>query len=92
MRATAVFVVFFVLFTSASIAVPIPLFPGNAVQSWLKTSIPEYAPYVGATANGLLYGFIMWMVFFLIDRRIDRTTPTDYSEEHEQDPESSYAS
>ena len=92
MRATAVFVVFFVLFTTASIAVPIPLFPGNAVQAWLKTAIQEYSIYMGAVANGLLYGFLMWTVLFLIDRRINRTSPTDFSEEHDQDTESSYAS
>jgi len=77
MRAAAIFVAFFLLFTCASIAVPVPLFPGNLISTWLRIPLSEYAPYIEAVANGLLYGFITWIVFFLINRKIDKALSAD---------------
>ncbi|MBE0513320.1 hypothetical protein IBX38_09760 [Candidatus Bathyarchaeota archaeon] len=71
MKAAAIFVAFFLLFTCASIAVPVPMFPGNMIPTWLRIPLSEYTPYIEAVANGLLYGFITWIVFFLINRKID---------------------
>jgi hypothetical protein len=67
MKARAIFVAFFLLFTCASIVVPVPLFPGNMVQMWLNV------PYINAIVNGLTYGFITWIVFFLVNRRIEKS-------------------
>ena len=72
MRAAAIFVAFFLLFTCASIAVPVPMFPGNMISALLKIPPSGYTPYFEAFANGLMYGFITWIVFFLINKRIDR--------------------
>ena len=77
MRAAAIFVAFFLLFTCASIAVPVPLFPGNMISTWFGISLSEYAPYIEAVVNGLLYGFITWMVFFLVNRKIDKALSAD---------------
>jgi len=77
MRAAAIFVAFFLLFTSASIAVPVPLFPGNMIPTLFRIPLSEYAPYIEAVANGLLYGFITWMVFFWINRKMDKALSTD---------------
>ncbi|MFQ5836848.1 MAG: hypothetical protein ACE5HG_03250 [Candidatus Bathyarchaeia archaeon] len=77
MRAAAIFVAFFLLFTCASIAVPVPLFPGNMVPMWFGIPLSEYTPYIEAVANGLLYGFITWTVFFLINRKMDKTLSAD---------------
>ena len=77
MRATAIFVAFFLLFTCASIAVPVPMFPGNIIPTWFRIPLSGYAPYIEAVANGLLYGFITWMVFFLVNRKIDRASSAD---------------
>ena len=71
MRAGAIFVAFFLLFTCASIAVPIPMFPGNMVQTWLDV------PYVNAFVNGLTYGFITWIVFFFVNRKIEKSLSTN---------------
>ena len=73
MRATAIFFVFFLLFTSASIAVPIPLFPGNMISTLFGIPASEYTPYMEALANGLTYGFITWIVFFLVDKKIEKS-------------------
>jgi hypothetical protein len=78
MRATAIFVAFFLLFTSASIAVPIPLFPGNMVPTLLGMPPSEYIPYLEALTNGLTYGFIIWMVFFLLVRKIENSLSTEF--------------
>ena len=72
MRAAAIFVAFFLLFTCAAIAVPIPLFPGNMIPTWFRIPLSEYTHYIEAVANGLLYGFITWTVFFSINRKMDK--------------------
>jgi len=77
MRATAIFVAFFLLFTSASIAVPIPLFPGNMIPALLGMPPSEYLPYLEALTNGLTYGFISWLVFLLLARKIEQSLSAD---------------
>jgi hypothetical protein len=77
MRATAIFAAFFLLFTSASIAVPIPLFPGNMISTLLGIPASEYLPYLEALTNGLTYGFITWLVFFLLARKIENSLSMD---------------
>ncbi len=84
MKAAAIFVVFFLLFTSASIAVPVPLFPGNMIPTWFRIPISVYTPYIEAVANGLLYGFITWIVFFFINRRLDKALSADSKELHKK--------
>ena len=71
MRAGAIFVAFFLLFTCASIAVPVPMFPGNIVQTWLDV------PYTNAVVNGLTYGFITWIIFFFVNRKIEKSLSTN---------------
>ena len=77
MKAAPIFIVFFILFTCASIAVPIPLFPGNMITSLLAIPPSEYIPYLEALTNGLTYGFISWAVFFLLARKIENSVSTD---------------
>jgi len=67
-----VFVCFFILFTAASYAVPVPLFPGSIVPLLGFVTIPSlYAPFVSAFVNGLVYGFVVWLVFVLVSRRFE---------------------
>jgi len=77
MKTAAIFVAFFLLFTCASIAVPVPMFPGNMIPTCFGIPLSGYTPYIEAVANGLLYGFITWIVFFLVNRRIDKALSTD---------------
>jgi len=77
MRAMGIFAAFFLLFTSASIAVPIPLFPGSMIPSLLGIPTSDYVPYLEAVINGLTYGFIIWIVFFMVDKRIDKSVSMD---------------
>lgn len=77
MRAAAIFAAFFLLFTSASIAVPIPLFPGNMIATLFGIPSSEYIPYLEALTNGLTYGFITWTVFFLVDKKIEKSMSID---------------
>jgi len=87
MRATAIFVAFFLLFTCASIAVSVPMFPGNMISMWFRIPISEYTPYIEAVANGLLYGFITWIVFFFINRKIDKALSANSKELHKKKKE-----
>jgi hypothetical protein len=78
MRTSAIFLIFFILFTSASIAVPIPLFPGNVVPTLLQIPASEYVRYLEALTNGLTYGFIIWVVFFLVDKKLEKSFLNGY--------------
>jgi hypothetical protein len=71
LRGGAIFLVFFALFTVASFAVPVPLFPGNVVPVWLSLPSPDYASLVSAVVNGITYGLVVWLVFVLATRKLD---------------------
>ena len=77
MKATAIFAAFFLLFTCASIAVPISLFPGNMISTLFGISASEYVRYLEALTNGLTYGFLTWIVFFLLARKIEKSMAMD---------------
>jgi len=69
MFGTLIFIVFFALFTVASILLPIQFFPGNLIEGWLN--IPEeYGNYISAVVNGLVYSTITWLVFLIISKKI----------------------
>ena len=77
MRGGAIFLAFFFLFTIASYAVPVPLFPGNLVSALGFATVPtEYAPFVSAVVNGLVYGFVVWLVFVVVSRRFEEPKVT----------------
>lgn len=74
MRGGAIFLVFFIVFTLATLAVPVPLFPGNMVHPVCEAlSIPVafYTPLLDALANGLLYGFIVWIIYVLVSKKLE---------------------
>ncbi|MDG6223575.1 MAG: hypothetical protein QCH99_09995 [Candidatus Bathyarchaeota archaeon] len=76
MRATPIFLAFFLLFTLASLAVPIPLFPGSAITAYIQTpvsAISEYVTYIAAITNGLIYGIVVWVVFFFVDKKLEKS-------------------
>ncbi|MCW4033808.1 MAG: hypothetical protein NWF03_00415 [Candidatus Bathyarchaeota archaeon] len=72
MKAVPIFVAFFLLFTLASLAVPIPMFPGNMVISMIEISTAEVIVYLEAITNGLTYGFVTWLVFFVVFKKLDK--------------------
>jgi hypothetical protein len=76
-KAAPIFIAFFIMFTAASIAVPVPLFPGNLVASFLNIPFLEYAIYIEAITNGITYGVVIWFVFFLIGKKLDDSVPLD---------------
>ncbi|MEJ2125972.1 MAG: hypothetical protein P8X87_01915 [Candidatus Bathyarchaeota archaeon] len=83
MRATSVFFAFFLLFTFASLAVPIPLFPGSAITAFIQnpiSAISEYLVYIAAITNGLIYGIVVWVVFFFVDKKLEKAIAMDTKE------------
>jgi len=71
MKAAPIFIAFFILFTLATLAVPIPLFPGNMVIAMMEISTTEVILYLEALTNGLVYGFITWLVFFVVFKKLE---------------------
>jgi hypothetical protein len=78
MRSPAIFLIFVILFTAASIAVPIPLFPGNVIPALLEIHASEFVRYLEALTNGLTYGFITWLVFFVVDKKLEKSFLNGY--------------
>ena len=77
MRGGAIFLAFFVLFTIASYAVPVPMFPGNLVSALGFVTVPiVYVPFVSAVVNGVVYGFVVWLIFVLVSRRFEEPKVT----------------
>lgn len=70
MRGLLILTVFFLLFVSASLLIPTPMFPGNVFCMLIGETISEYSEYSSAVFNGIFYGAILWLVFVLIGRRL----------------------
>jgi hypothetical protein len=71
MRGLSILIVFFSLFTLASLLIPSPMFPGNFFCTLIGGTITEYAEYLSAVFNGLFYGTILWIVFAVMSRRLE---------------------
>jgi hypothetical protein len=71
MRGTSILIIFFVMFTSACLLIPSPMFPGNAFCSLIGEATNQYAEFLSALFNGAFYGVILWLVFASISRRFE---------------------
>lgn len=70
MRGTLILVVFFLMFTFASLLIPSPMFPGNAFCMLIGEATSQHIEYLSAFFNGVFYGVILWLVFVVISRRL----------------------
>ena len=71
MKGMIILLVFFVLFTGASLLIPSPMFPGSVLSVLFGNAISEYAEFLSAVFNGVFYGVILWLVFAVISRRFE---------------------
>jgi hypothetical protein len=71
MKGGLILLVFFILFTSASLIIPSPMFPGNFFCALIGETTREYAEYLSAFFNGVFYGVILWLFFTVISRRLE---------------------
>jgi uncharacterized membrane protein len=69
MRGLTVFVAFFSIFLVSSLAIPSPLFPGSVIC--LAFGMDENIWIACALANGLVYGFIVWLVYCVVFRWVE---------------------
>ena len=72
MRGLAILIAFFFLFTSASLLIPSPMFPGNFFCTLIGEPTSEYVKYSSAVFNGIFYGVILWLVFVVISKRLEK--------------------
>jgi hypothetical protein len=70
MRGTLILVVFFSMFTCASLLIPSPMFPGGTLCNLCGAAVSGYASYLSALLNGVFYGVILWAVFAAVSRRL----------------------
>jgi hypothetical protein len=57
---------------SASLLISSPMFPGDFFCALIGRSISEYSQYLSAIINGVFYGFILWLSFAVISRRLEK--------------------
>jgi len=72
MRGLLILLAFFLLFTSASLLIPSQMFPGNIFCGLIGEAIREYSKYLSAVFNGVFYGVILWLVFAVTSRRLEK--------------------
>jgi uncharacterized membrane protein YdjX (TVP38/TMEM64 family) len=72
MRGAIILVSFLLLFMSASLLIPSPMFPGNFFCMLIGVSTAEYSRYLSAIFNGVFYSVILWLVFTVISRRLEK--------------------
>lgn len=72
MRGGLILIIFFLMFTIATLLVPCPMFPGSFLCISIGTAISGYTEYLSAVFNGVFYGVIMWLVFAGISRRLEQ--------------------
>jgi len=72
MKGTLILVVFFLMFTSASLLIPSPMFPGNFFCMLIGEATSQYVEYLSALFNGVFYALILWLVFVVISRRLEQ--------------------
>jgi hypothetical protein len=70
MKALNILLAFFVLFATAAILIPAPMFPGNWFCALLGEGIVEYVRVLSAIFNGAFYGLILWLVFLGIGKKL----------------------
>lgn len=71
MRGAVILIAFFVLFTSASLLIPSPMFPGNFFCALIGEAVSGCSEYLSAIFNGVFYGVILWLVFIFISKRLE---------------------
>jgi hypothetical protein len=69
-RGAIILIVFFILFTAASMMIPSPMFPGNVLCALIGKSVSQYTDYVSALFNGVLYGLALWLIFIAVTKRL----------------------
>jgi hypothetical protein len=72
MRGVPILLIFFLMFTAASVMAPFPMFPGNFVCATIGSAVTPYALYLGAALNGLFYGVLIWLVFVGISKKLEQ--------------------
>ncbi len=73
MRGLAVFTVFCAIFLTSSLFILSPLFPGNIVCFLLGISESSQISVVSAIVNGVFYGFVVWIVFNLSFKWVEKS-------------------
>jgi len=70
LRGTLILIVFFSLFTVASLLMSSPMPPGTILSGLFGMSAGTFAQVSSALFNGLFYGVILWTAFVLLSKRL----------------------
>ena len=65
-------IIFFSLFTVASLLIPVPMFPGSWLSLMLGQGLSSLLVFLSALFNGLVYGIILGIVIFAISWKLEQ--------------------
>jgi predicted flap endonuclease-1-like 5' DNA nuclease len=83
MIGAVIFVIFFLIFTLVSVFVYPDLPPAAMILGWFgitAATIPQYGIWIIGLINGVIYGFIIWLIYSLIrvatrKEKVERALP-----------------
>ena len=82
MKGAYFFVVFFLLFASAILFIPVPMFPGDTLLQMANLDRLEHAFILSALVNAFVYGLIAWSIFAFAMRRIENPRRSEPVKKH----------
>jgi hypothetical protein len=69
-KGTMILMVFFILFTAASLLISSSMFPGNVLCTLIGASVSQYTAIASALFNGVLYSVALWLIFIAVSRKL----------------------
>jgi len=72
MKGALILIAFFSIFVSASLLIPMPMFPGSFFCALIGVTGSQYSNYLNAIFNGIFYAVVLWLVFIIISGRLER--------------------
>lgn len=83
MKGAYLFVVFFFIFASAMLLIPLLMFPGDAILAWLNIN-SKYTYFFSALINGTFYGLVAWAIFMAVMKRIENSPSKGSGKNHDK--------
>jgi large-conductance mechanosensitive channel len=83
MKGAYLFVVFFFIFASAMLLIPLPMFPGDNILAWANVT-SKYTYFFSALINGIVYGLVAWAIFMVIMKRLENPSSKNSRKNHDK--------
>ncbi|MEM2102173.1 MAG: hypothetical protein QXM22_01505 [Candidatus Bathyarchaeia archaeon] len=83
MKGAYLFAVFFFIFASAMLLIPLPMFPGDTILAWVNVT-SKYTYFFSALINGAFYGLVAWAIFMAVMKKIENPPSKNSRKNHDK--------